>query len=165
MSKLGQKEAVYTAILSFLKENDRSFDDGEKVELSSEDRKTIVTMLVTAIEAGNVEFSAESMGKYNTPEKIRNYSTGLLSNWLRKDSRLNGGEKHSIKNPGSRVGSTDNILKSLKALKKELTDSKDRIAVDREIEKRITELQAQRFEKASIDVGNIPAHLLHLIKQ
>ena len=165
MSKLGQKEAIYIAISSFLKENNRSFDDGEKLELSSEDRKTIVTMLVAAIEAGNVEFSVKSVNNYSTPEKIRNYSTGLLSNWLRKDSRLNGGEKHSIKNPGSRVGSTDNILKSLKALKKELTNKKDHAAIDKEIQKRINELQARKFEKLSIDIDNLPVHLLHLIKQ
>jgi len=39
--------------------------------------------------------------------KLRSYCSGLQSNWLRKDTRLNGGVKYVAKNPGSRAGSTD----------------------------------------------------------
>jgi hypothetical protein len=164
MAKYSQKEAVYAAIVSFLEENNRSFDDGEKVELSSEDRKTIVTMIVATINVGDMEFSTEAAIKHNTPEKIRNYSTGLLSNWLRKDSRLNGGVKHSIKNPGSRVGQDDELIKSLKNLKKILTSQKEIEAVDAEIEAQMEFLRAKKIKSITVNKDDIPTHLLHLLK-
>ena len=165
MAKYSQKEAVYLAITSFLQENGRQLDDGDKIDLSSEDKKTIVTMIVTAIETHSMEFSAEAAINYDTPEKVRNYSTGLLSNWLRKDERLNGGKKHSIKKPGSRVGQDDLIVKSLKKLKKALTSQKEIEAVDLEIEARIEILRLEKVKNVSINKDDIPAHLLHLIKQ
>lgn len=163
MAKYSQKETVYIAISSFLKENDRVFDDGDKVELSAEDRKTIVTMIVTAIDVGGMEFSPEAMAKHDTPEKIRNYSTGLLSNWMRKDSRLNGGMKHSIKNPGSRVGQDDSVIKSLKSLRKVLTSQKEIDTVDAEIEVRMEYLKSQKNSNVLINKDVIPAHLLYLV--
>lgn len=164
MAKYSQKQAVYAAITAFMQENGRSFDDGDKVELSAEDRKTITTMIVTALDVGDMEFSSEARAKYDTPEKVRNYSTGLLSNWLRKDDRLNGGTKHSIKNPGSRVGQDDELIKNLKTLKKVLTSDKEIQAVDVEINLRIEQLRNEKLKHISIDKNNIPKHLLHLVK-
>jgi len=154
MARYNQKTAVYLAITAYLNEVGRPFDDGDKLVLTQEDRKTITTMVVAFIETGDMEFTAKA--KYNTPEKIRNYATGLISNWLRKDVRLTGGTKHTTKNPGSRIGQSDSLVKKLKALRKVLTIQKEIDKVDKEIETRIIELQR---EKASI-----PAHLLHLIK-
>lgn len=164
MAKYSQKEAVYLAISSFMQENDRQFDNGDKLDLSSEDRKTIVTMIVAAIDIGDMEFSVEAAAKHNTPEKIRNYSTGLLSNWLRKDERLNGGAKHSIKNPGSRIGQDDDVVKTLKQLKKELTNIREIAAVDGEIEARLEWLRNEKQKSVLIDKSSIPKHLLHLVK-
>jgi len=163
MAKYSQKAVVYEAISSFLQENERQFDAGDKVELSPEDRKTIVTMIVTAIETGEMEFSPEAATKHNTPEKMRNYSTGLLSNWLRKDKRLNGGAKHSIKNPGSRVGQDDEIIKSLKSLKKILTSKREVEIVEAEIQIRIEFLKNQKSMNVLINKDAIPTHLLYLI--
>ena len=164
MAKYSQKEAIYAAITVFMQENDRRFDDGDKVELSAEDRKTIVTMIVAAIDVGDMGFSPEAITKHDTPEKIRNYSTGLLSNWMRKDSRLNGGMKHSIKNPGSRVGQDDEIIKSLKSLRKVLISKKEIDGVDAEIALRTEQLRTEKLKSVNINVGDIPAHLLHLMK-
>jgi hypothetical protein len=164
MAKYSQKEVVYSAISAFMHESGRQWDDGDKVDLSPEDRKTITTMIVAAIDVGEMEFSAEARAKHNTPEKVRNYSTGLLSNWLRKDPRLNGGEKHSIKNPGSRVGQDDNVVKALRQLRKELTVPKEIAAVDSEIELRLTQLRNDKIKSTRINIDNIPAHLLHLVK-
>lgn len=164
MAKYSQKQVVYAAVSAFLKETSRSFDDGDKVDLSSEDRKTIVTMIVAAIDVGDMEFSSEARLKHNTPEKVRNYSTGLLSNWMRKDDRLNGGAKHSIKNPGSRVGQDDDVIKSLKALKRVLTSKKEIEAVDAEIVLRVEQLRTEKLKNTLINKNSIPTHLLHLIK-
>jgi hypothetical protein len=164
MAKYSQKEVVYATISAFMQENSRQFDDGAKIDLSSEDRKTIVTMIVAAIDAGEMEFSPEALAKHDTPEKVRNYSTGLLSNWLRKDSRLNGGAKHSIKNPGSRIGQDDDLIKSLKSLKKHLTSHAEIAAVEAEILLRAEQLRLEKQKSITINKDKIPAHLLYLIK-
>jgi len=165
MLKLNQKEAVYSAIATYMSSKKRPMLSDSKIELDSDDRKTIVTMLIAAIHDGGIEFSVESIGKYDTPEKMRNYSTGLLSNWVRKDPRLNGGEKHAIKNPGARLGHKDEILKNLKELKKALINKKEIAAVDKEIQNRINELQNEKRSLIPIDIKNIPVHLMHLVNQ
>ena len=165
MAKYNQKEAVYEAVSAFMHENNRVINDGDSVDLSSEDRKTIVTMIVTAISVGDMEFSLEAANNYDTPEKVRNYSTGLLSNWLRKDTRLNGGARHSIKNPGSKVGQSDPLIKQLKALKKELTNPKEIAKVDAEINTCIEQLRLKKSKNASINKDDLPAHLLHLVQK
>lgn len=159
---LSQKDAVYRAIVAYLSENGRIFEDGDALNLSPSDRKTIVTMIVEAISSGQVEFSRDAATKHSTPEKLRNYTTGLLSNWLRKDSRLNGGAKHEIKNPGARVGQDDILIKKLKELKKLLTRTSDILKVDAEISIRLKQIQAEKEPKVNKDL--IPDNLQYLVK-
>lgn len=165
MSKYSQKEAVYAAVTAFLAENDRPFDDAMKVELETEDRKTIVAMIVGAIQSGSVDLTVEAAAKYNTAEKMHGYVTGLLSNWLRKDERLNGGEKHSIKEPGSRAGQTDSTVKALRALQRSLSLKEEINMVEEEIQTRLQELKLEKVKKGpAINLDLIPENLRHLYK-
>lgn len=161
MAKYSQKEAVYTAVTSYLTDKGRSLDD---VILSSEDRKTIVTMLVRTIEVGDVEMSIEAANKYDTADKIRGYSIGLLSNWLRKDARLNGGKKHKIKNPGIKLGQDDEVIKDLKSIRKLLTQKHEIELVDKEIKNKVESLHREKIVNIVVDTKHIPNHLLHLVK-
>jgi hypothetical protein len=161
MNKLSQKEAVYRAVMAFLTEHGRSLESGDAVSLSTDDRKTVVAMIVGSIQAGDVNMSEEAAKTYDTPEKISTYTVGLLSNWLRKDSRLNGGTKHTIKNPGARAGQDDEVVKKLKALRKIVTRYSDIQKVDAEISLRLKEIMAP---SESIDLAHIPEHLKHLVK-
>jgi len=162
MAKHSQKEVVYATISAFMLESGKRFDNGDKIELSPEDRKTIVTMIVAAIDAGEMKFSPEALAKHNSPEKVRNYSTGLLSNWLRKDKKLNGGNQHSIKNPGSRIGQNDDLIKSLKRLRKTLTNQKEIEAINSELDLRVKQLKQQKTP--IINKADIPAHLIKFVK-
>jgi hypothetical protein len=137
-----QKQIVHNAIMAFLQENGFSLEN-KKVELTHNDRKTIVTMIVTAIDSGDMHLSAAARAKHDTPKKIRNYSTGLLSNWLRKDHRINGGLRHKTKNPGSKANQDDEIIKSLKSMRKLLSNHKEILAVDNEISLRIKQLNTE----------------------
>jgi hypothetical protein len=137
-----QKQVVHNAIIAFLQENGLSLNDN-KVELTHNDRKTIVTMIMAAIDSGDMHLSVAARAKHDTPKKIRNYSTGLLSNWLRKDHRINGGLKHKINNPGSKANQDDEVIKSLKSIRKLLSNHKEILAVDAEISLRIKQLNTE----------------------
>jgi hypothetical protein len=142
MSEESQKQVVYNAIVAFLQENGLSLENN-RAELTKSDRKTIVTMIATALDSGDMPFSATARAKHDTPTKIRNYSTGLLSNWLRKDNRINGGAKHKIKNPGSKANQDDEVLKDLKSIRKLLSNKKEIQAVDNEIALRMKQLNTE----------------------
>jgi hypothetical protein len=84
----------------------------------------------------------------------------LVNNWVRKDTRLNGGTKYIPTNPGSRTGSGDEKLKNLRIL---LTMVPDDVkpAVQVEIDKRVEELKPKAQD---INLEMIPENLRHLVK-
>lgn len=92
---------------------------------------------------------------------LKKYIPGLTNNWVRKDSRLNGGTKYVAKNPGSRTGSGDEQLKNLRILLTVVTDPDAKVAVQQEIDKRLEQL---RPKAVTVNIDAIPAHLRHLIK-
>lgn len=155
-----QKASVYAAVLVVM-----GLDDGHSglVELSKEQRKEVIGLVTSSIMNGETEFSDEARTKYDTTDKVKTYTNGLVSNWLRKDVRLNGGDKYVAKNPGSRAGSGDEVLKNLKALKSTLTDVEHVAAVDDEIAKRTAELATAKAKTVAIDESKIPESLRHLL--
>jgi hypothetical protein len=88
--------------------------------------------------------------------------SGLQSNWLRKDKRLNGGVKYQAQNPGSRVGSTDPQVKALRALIKTQSDEIKIAEIQSFIDKRLAEIKPNK--SVTIDVNALPAELQHLVK-
>jgi hypothetical protein len=154
-----QKDSVYAAVKAFLDEKGILHDDGQEVKLDKDGRKTVIEMISQSALQGDMALSAEAAAKYNTIETMRGYVNGLLSNWLRKDTRLNGGGKYVAKNPGSRAGQGDEVLKNLKALKTTLTDKDHVAAVDVEIAKRTAEVQATKAKKVEINFDKIPENL------
>jgi hypothetical protein len=157
---LSQKEGVFQAIVELF-----NFSGKGKFTPTKDQRKQIVEMVTAGIMDGNIEFSEEAQAKYPTSKDVSGYVTGMVSNWLRKDTRLNDSETYVAKNPGSRTGSGDEMLKNLKALRTQLSD-KDKIAkVDEAIENRKSELQAAKAKSVTINVDAIPEELRHLIPQ
>lgn len=155
---LSQKEAVFSAIQNVFSQNNKSIDG--TVELSKEERASVVQIVTAGITAGHVAFSDEAAAKYDTAEKIKGYVSGMVGNWLAKDKRLNGGNKYEAKNPGSRASQGDEMLKNLKALRSQLTDSAHLSAVDEKIAERTNELSASKAKKVEVDFSKIPADLL-----
>lgn len=162
-SAVSQKQGVYNAVQAFCEENELHFEDGMHFNPTKEQRSEIVHMVAGAMEAGEIQLSSDAASKYDTPEKLKSYCNGLVSNWLRKDTRLNGGEKYEIKNPGSRAGSGDQVIKELRKLKKTLTDAEQIAAVEEEIEKRLASIQAEKAKSVEINVDLIPEELKGLV--
>ncbi len=158
MSNMSQKQSVFVAVCTVLNEQGIN----RKVELTKDQRKQVIEIVTESIVANETEFSAEAKVKYSTKDDVKGYVNGMVSNWLRKDLRLNGGSKYETKNPGSRAGSGDEVLKNLKALKLTLTDADHVKAVDDEIAKRTAELAATK-KTVTIDFDKIPEGLRHLI--
>jgi len=155
-----QNDAVFQAVCKVLGQD--SFDD--VVELSKEQRESVVSIVTGGISAGTVDFSTEAKAKYDTDAKIKSYTTGMVSNHLRKDKRLNGGEKYITKNPGSRAGSGDAELKALKALRSTLSDEEQVSLIDEAIEARASLIQASKVKQVKVNSEALPEHLRYLVK-
>ena len=156
MSKLSQKEAVYNAVVSVLNENNITITEGADVStlMTRETRAQVNQVLLESFRNGSVELDRE----FNESE-LKTYISGLQSNWLRKDKRLNGGVSYVAKNPGSRIGASDASLKAMRGLMTTLTSETDKAEVQAAIDTRIAEIQASKVKKVVIDTSMLPIEL------
>ena len=160
MSKLTQKDAVYNAVTSVLAENNVSVEGtNASAVMTRELRAQVNQVLFEGFRDGSIELDKEF-----TDTELKGYVSGLQSNWLRKDTRLNGGGKYSAKNPGSRVGSSDPSLKAMRALLSTLTSEADKAEVQTAINARVSEIQASKVKKVVIDTTALPAALQGFVK-
>lgn len=160
MSKLTQKDAVYNAVTSVLAENNVSVEGtNASAVMTRELRAQVNQVLFEGFRDGSIELDKEF-----TDTELKGYVSGLQSNWLRKDTRLNGGGKYSAKNPGSRVGSSDPSLKAMRALLSTLTSESDKAEVQTAIDARVSEIQASKVKKVVIDTTALPAALQGFVK-
>lgn len=148
MSKLNQKEATYQAICNV------TGHKGEgALKISTEQRAQVNMVLFEAFRAGSIQLDRE----FTDPE-LKQYVSGLQSNWIRKDKRLNGGVAYVAKNPGSRAGNGDPQLKAMRTLLSTLTSDEDRAEVQSHIDIRIAELSKAK-QVATVDYSALPADL------
>ena len=142
-----QKEATYQAIVNV------TGHTGEGVlEISKEQRAQVNMILFQGFRAGTIQLDREF-----TDADLKSYVSGLQSNWIRKDKRLNGGVQYTAKNPGSRAGSGDPMLKNLRTLLSTLTTDADKMEVQGYIDARIAEITVAKQEV--IDFSALPADL------
>ena len=130
--KMTQKEAVFAAMTAVF---DVSHFES-RVEPTKEQRAQVNNILFEGFRAGSIELEKE----YDD-SKLKAYVSGLQSNWLRKDGRLNGGVAYVAKNPGSRAGSTDPQIKACRLLMATKTDPTERAEIQAFIDKRISEIK------------------------
>lgn len=161
-----QRDAVYNAVTSVLSDNDIHFEDGMNATdlLTKEFRSSVHTIVTEGFSSGSIEFAdtPANQAKLADPSKLSSYVSGLISNWFRKDMRLNGNVKYTPKNPGSRVGSTDPQLKALRQLAKQFSgvDETKFTKIQGEIDIRVAAIQAERAKKVAIDYSVLPTDLI-----
>jgi hypothetical protein len=98
MSRISQKEATYQSVLEAFNVNNINFTPNvtyAKLHLNKALRKQVVSILMDKFNSTLVEVSEDFMSKTITLVQLSKYCNGLLSNWLRKDTRLNGGAKYT----------------------------------------------------------------------
>lgn len=150
MSKQSQKEAVFHAVTHVV----GSVPDSSPVELTREQRAQVNMILFEGFRSGTIELDREY-----TDTELKAYVSGLQSNWLRKDKRLNGGVAYVPKNPGSRVGGGDAQLKALRTLQKMQTDPAKILEIQSFIDKRLAEIKPASVKEATVNVADLPAEL------
>ena len=152
MLKMSQKDAVYKAVC--LVKNNKI--EG-RVRLTEHEKMTVTMLMIDFFREGNVRFS----NRYSNQEKMTNtnrlmrYTVGLVTNWVAKDKRLNGGEEH-VPTPRS----ADPQLKNLYLLKKASANDPDKLAkIEKFIAKRKAEIAAEKVKTVEIDMSAIPDEL------
>ncbi len=154
---MNQKSAVFQAITMVLENAGIAFEEGQDVSkvLSKELRGQVNAILFQGFRAGDIELDRE----YSDSD-LKAYVSGLQSNWIRKDKRLNGNTAYVPKNPGSRAGSGDQALVNAKRLLSTLTPgTTDYAEVETYISTRMTEIAKEKAAKVTVDFSKLPEHL------
>lgn len=156
-TKTSQKDAVFNAIKSVLEEANVAFEEGSNVGslMTKELRAQVNSTLVEGFKSGSIELDSAKSDK-----ELKAYASGLQSNWLKKDKRLNGGIAYMPKNPGSRVGQSDPQIKALRALLSTKTDPAEIKEIQGYIDQRLEVLASQKKAKnVSVDFNALPEEL------
>jgi hypothetical protein len=155
--KQTQKEAVYSAITNTLAEKGIHFEEGSDVSslISRDIRAQVNLILLEGFIAGTIE-----LDQVYTEPQLKAYTSSVQSNWIRKDKRLNGNVTYTAKNPGSRAGSGDSSLKAMRLLlQTEGLSEEDKIEIQSEIDKRVTELNVVKAKKVTVNFEALPESL------
>jgi hypothetical protein len=155
-----QKEAVFSAITSVTNEAGLNVAEGTDYStvLNKELRAQITSILVEGFRSGSIALDKA----FEDESALRTYCSGLTSNWLRKDKRLNGGMKYVAKNPGSRVGSSDPQLKAMRVLLSTQEDPARRTEIQGFIDARVASIKASKKPSKTFNVADLPAELQYL---
>lgn len=146
-----QKEAVYQAMINVVGEQDGAYTP------TKEERAQVNNILFESFREGKVSYD----GELPDDAGLRAYVSGLQSNWLRKDKRLNGNIQYTPKNPGSRAGTADPAIKAMRLLLNSKTDADERAEIQSFIDKRLAEIKPTK--NVEIDVNALPEGLKHLL--
>lgn len=161
MSKVqSQREAVFEAISAVTESTE--FDGA--IELTKEQKQEVYSMLSEGFKTGTIKFkdTPANREKLSTPAKLNQYVSGLVSNWVCKDPRLNGNTKYVAKSPGSRAGSTDPQLKALRVLATKFAGNEEKLAeINKHISARMSQISEEKATKAiqQIDISVLPSDL------
>lgn len=156
MSKTTQKQAVFVAVCSVLSESGYKYEEGQNVAplMTRELRAQVNQILFESFKKGDIELDREF-----DDAGLKAYISGLVSNWVRKDKRLNGNISYVAKNPGSRMGSADPQLKAMRTLLSTLTTEEEKAEVQSHIDARLKEINASKVKTKVIDYSALPAEL------
>ena len=161
--KMTQKEAVYTAVVNVLTESEFKIEGTLNEHFApgapkhKELRGQVNDILFEGFKAGSINYD----GAVSADAELRAYVSGLQSNWLRKDKRLNGNVQYTAKNPGSRAGSTDSQIKAMRMLLATKSDATEKAEIQSFIDKRLAEIKPAK--SVEIDVNALPEELRHLL--
>lgn len=151
-----QKEAVYGAVMSVCKEHNVTPTKGQPYSevMTREMRAQVNAILVTGFKSGKIPLETQ----FPNDSALKAYVSGLQSNWLRKDTRLNGGESYKPAAPGSRSGQQDPAIREMRKLLEHVTSKKDREEIQACIDERLANLK-KVASKPAVDITVLPSRL------
>lgn len=163
--KISQREAVFQAVKNAFAEAGIQFQEGMNCDsvMTEAMHKQVSAELTEGFLTGvtTLEDTPSNQAKLTNPAEMSKYVSGLKSNWLRKDIRLNGGVEYAPKNPGSRAGSSDPQLKALKALvaSKKFAGTPKEAEIKKHIEIRTAQIAAEKAKKVTVDISVLSPEL------
>jgi hypothetical protein len=168
---LNQREATFQAITTVLENSGVSFNPGDDVKsvITSDHKKKVREILVAGLKDGSISSTAEFTSKMTTDADYSKYCSGLISNWIKKDSRLNGNVKYQVSSSSgessSRAGNGDSQVKELRKLLKATVGTDSEQEVQEALNARLEELRVEKASKvkSSINAEAIPENLRHLV--
>lgn len=164
---ISQHQAVVNAVVSHLGERFIPGQDAKQF-LGKSDRQAIAAIIAKQMLDGEVALSDGAKAKYGESAETlaSKYVMGMVTNWLNKSPELNGGAKYVTKNPGSRAGSSDEQVREMRKLKKQLTElgnAEGAARVEDAITARLAELGAAKVKTVEINAEAIPEELRALL--
>ncbi len=142
---MNQRDGVFGAVVAVIG------DVSGAVSLNSEQKKQVYAHLFAGFKSGQIELATPK-----NDAELTKYIPGLVNNWLRKDTRLNGGVKYVTKHPGSRAGTGDETMKAMRMLLSVTTDSAARAEIEAAIATRTAELKKPTV---TLNVSALPPEL------
>jgi uncharacterized protein YqgV (UPF0045/DUF77 family) len=163
---MNQRTAVCNALISVLTERGVKYElNGEtpiKSVLTEKDLETVNKLIFAGFRKGEIEMSADAKIKYADDKKMSVYVSSLINNWVRKAPEFNNDSVYAAKNPGSRKGSGDEQVKTMKALLGQTTNPDHRKQIEEAIAARIAEIKPTQV--VEIDSAKLPESLRYLVK-
>lgn len=165
-----QREATFEAITTVLSNSNVNFTSGNNVKsvLTSEHKKQVRQILMNGFKSGSIECTPDfAKTKLTSDTELSKYCSGLISNWVKKDNRLNGNVKYQVgvtSNPSLRGANSDSQVKELKKLLKATAGTDAEKEVTEALNARLEQVKATKSTKLSIDVEVVPENLKHLVK-
>lgn len=152
-----QRDATYHAVVETLKNNKINFvpnktDVSTIITRGSEIRKQVIAMLVGIFTNKQAPLAREQ-------KDLAKYCSGLLNNWMHRDSALNGGKDY-VPNVGSHDGQIREMMKLASLYPDKAAE------INAAIEARKAEVIAARkvTNTPKPDLSKIPADLLKQLK-
>lgn len=161
--KISQREAVFQAVKNAFAEAGITFKEGMNCDEVMTDamHKQVAAELTEGFHQGitYLDDTPSNAQKLTNPAEMSKYVSGLKSNWLRKDIRLNGGVEYAPKNPGSRAGSSDPQLKALKQLAVKFKGTPKAEEIAKHITTRTAQIAAEKAKKVTVDISVLSPEL------
>lgn len=154
---MNQKDGTHQVVSAVLKESGTPIDPKTPVTLSPEERAKCIERLSTMFSQKQI-----SCTQSYEPKRLKTYCGGLLSNWLKKDRRLNGDVEFQLQNPGSRADNSSPEIVEMRKLKKQVKGTDNEAKVQKILDEMVTN-HRQAKKKQDINLDLIPAELQDLV--
>ena len=159
---VNQKQAVTNAVLAVKPDYQLNGEVILADVLNSDDKKQARAILFEGFKAGEIAMTEQAKVKYlHDDTALSKYVSGLLDNWIRKNTEFNNGQAYVTKNPGSRAGSGDEQVREMRKLLKVTSDEQARALIQQAITERLAAIKPE--STVTINADALPEHLRHLV--
>ena len=156
---MNQRDATCNALIAVLANRGVNYELSGPTPISEvlnpDDKATVRELLIVTFRAGKIDYSKDARNLQDD-KYIKEYVSGLVNNWIRKAPEFNCDMTYTAKNPGSRAGSGDEMIREMKKLMSVTTDASAKEAIQEAIEARQAEIKPTKVE---INVDALPASL------